>query len=219
MAEGLIAERLEALITQRGQLQRRIEDLEGRLAASAGDLPSEEYIAELAGKVAKALADVTVTPAKKALLATLVDHVAVQPGRALYPCFKVPGLPAVLDEGGEERQCAQSALDGTAVRAGEPTVEVTSIVQRIRASGHAKFPVAKPAYGGAMAAAFSISGTASKPSPMIRPDRASKERRPPRRTSRRRGRRRAGRGDSRWMGRGVARGGRITAELDQGAAT
>ena len=98
-------------------------------------------------------------------------------------------------------------------------VEVTSIVQRIRASGHAKFPVAKPAYGGAMAAAFSISGAASKPSPMIRPDRASKERRPPRRTSRRRGRRRAGRGDARWMGRGVARGGRITAELDQGAAT
>lgn len=98
VAEDMIGERLEALITQRGQLRRRIEDLEGQLAASASDLPTEADITDYATKVADALADQVVTPAKKALLATLVDHVTVQPGRELHPCFKVPGTMVVLGE-------------------------------------------------------------------------------------------------------------------------
>jgi site-specific DNA recombinase len=98
VAEEHIAERLEALIRRRGELQRSVDDLSGQLAASGADLPTDEDIAAYATRVADALSDTTVTTAKKALLATLVDHVTVQSGRVLHPHFKVPGTPMLLDQ-------------------------------------------------------------------------------------------------------------------------
>lgn len=127
VAEQLIAERLETLISRRGSLQRRIDELGAALSASISDLPAEEDIVAYATRVAEALTEETVTPAKKALPATLVDHVTVQPGRVLHPHFKVPGTTMLLGESAQtERPMNPSESNGDAPNGGVCLHEVCS---------------------------------------------------------------------------------------------